>query len=183
MTAGGLTTGAAPGTLPNADYWVDKLGLVPTAVGGLFAPTFAGDNQLLHSALPERFTGDRRGYSANYYLLQQGFFLAMHQLNQDELWNFYMGSPVRLHVFGTSYSTVTIGPDIDAGQALQGVAPHNTWFGGELVGDEPYVLVGCSLAPGYDPRDSSRPTAADIGALVKAFPDQQAIIERLTAGS
>ena len=180
MTAG---TPAPPGggqaALPPVDYWITNLGLTEIPLGGYFARTFAADFVILHAALPERFVGDRQGYSADYYLLQQGSVLGLHQLNQDELWNLYVGGPIRIHVFGTSYSTITIGWDVAGGQALQAVAPHNTWFGGELVGSTPYALAGCSLSPGFDPRDSSLPTPSQVDGLIADFPAQRDVIERL----
>ena len=51
---------------------------------------------------------------------------------------------------------------------LHAIAPRNQWFGGELLG------------PGYDPRDSSTPSADQIGALKAAYPAQAQIIDQLS---
>lgn len=171
-------TDAAPAA-PGADYWISNLGLTQIPLGGYFARTFGADFELLHASLPERFVGDRQAYSADYYLLEAGSVLGLHMLNQDELWNLYAGGPITLQVFGATYSAITIGFDVAGGQLLQAVAPHNTWFGGELVGDAPYAFAGCSLAPAWDARDSFLPTADQVDALIKTFPAQAAIIERL----
>ena len=165
----------------SAAYWLQKLAMVPTAVGGHVALSGASNETLLAASLPERFSGDRRGYSTNFFLLQQGEVLKLHALNQDEVWNFYAGSPVLIHVFAPdgAYATIVIGPNMDEGQALQAAAPHNHWCGAELVGTG-YALVGCGLAPGYDPRDSSTPSAVQVSQLKAAFPAQADVIERLT---
>lgn len=132
------------------------------------------------ASLPERFAGDRHFYSTNYYLLKAGELLRLHALNQDEQWFYHQGSAVRLHIFSPDggYSTIDIGADLDQGQVPQAVAPHNHWFGAELLGPG-YVLVSCSLAPGYDPRDSFNPTAEQLAALKQAFPAQADLIQKL----
>jgi hypothetical protein len=170
--------------MKTADYWIEKLKMTPTGVGGQLAPTFVSDESLLSAALPERIHGDRRLYSANYFLLRENEILSLHTLNQDELWYFHLGSAVRLHIFqmtARTYSTVTVGGDFDKGERLQAVAPHNHWFGAELVRPG-YTLVSCSLSPGFDHRDSSLPTARQLAELKKAFPLQVGIIDRLTRG-
>ncbi|WNG15392.1 cupin domain-containing protein [Cystobacter fuscus] len=167
---------------PAAEYWIDKLGMTPMELGGLLAPTSVSDDRALKAALPERFDGDRGLYSANYFMLRQNEVLALHTLNQDELWFFHLGCAVRLHVFDPierTYSVVTVGGDFDKGERLQAVAPHNQWFGAELVSPG-YALVSCSLAPGFDPRDSRRPTAEQLAELKRMFPRQEAILDRLT---
>lgn len=62
---------------------------------------------------------------------------------------------------------------------LHAIAPHNQWFGGELLGPG-YALVSSSLGPGYDPRDSSTPSADQIAALKAAYPAQAQIIDQLS---
>lgn len=166
---------------PTADDWIRKLDLTPTQVGGYFASTAVSNETIPKSALPERFDGPRDFYSANYYLLQSPDVLMLHSLNQDELWFHHTGHAIRLHIFASDgvYSTVTVGKDFDRGERLQAVAPHNTWFGAEVVG-EGYGLVGCSLSPGYNAKDSVKPSSEQIATLKAAFPEQAAVIDRLT---
>lgn len=172
-----------PDATDEADRLIEQLMLIPTAVGGHFAPGPSSNEIALHAALPERFTGDRRFYSTNYYLLKAGEVLRLHILNEDEQWFFHQGSAVRLHIFSADgvYSTVDIGEDLDQGQVMHAIAPHNQWFGGELLGPG-YVLVSCSLGPGYDARDSFNPSPEQIAALKEAFPAQASVLEMLTRG-
>jgi hypothetical protein len=44
------------------------------------------------------------------------------------------------------------------------------------VGD---VLVSCSLAPGYDRRDSFNPTVDQLAALKQVFPAQVDLLQKL----
>ena len=163
-----------------ADQLIEQLSLTPVPVGGHFAPGPCGAETLLAAGLPERFVGDRRLYTSNFYLLKAGEVLRLHTLNQDEQWYFHRGSAVRLHIFSddNTYSSVDIGEDVDQGQVLHAIAPHDQWFGGELLGPG-FALVSCSLAPGYDARDSSTATPEQIEALKGVFPQQAAILDRL----
>jgi len=163
-----------------ANQLIDRLKMVPTGIGGFLAPGPASDSTIPHDALPKRFDGDRKTYSMNYFLLKAGDVLKLHALNEDEQWFFHQGSAVRLHIFSEDgvYSTVTLGSDLDQGQILQGVAPHNHWFGAELLGPG-YVLVSCSLAPAWDKRDTFAPTPEQIESLQNAFPEQVETINAL----
>jgi predicted cupin superfamily sugar epimerase len=182
MTVGDVLdkTERFPDANREADQLIQKLKMVPTGIGGYLAHGSESDLILLNEALPERFDGDRKAYSTNYFLLKAGEILKIHALNQDEQWFFHQGSAIKLHVFSEEgvYSTVTFGSDIDQGQLLQGIAPHNHWFGAELLGPG-YGLASCSLAPAWDKRDSFLPTPEQIEALKRTFPDQLAIINLL----
>jgi uncharacterized protein len=169
-----------PAAAQEADDLIERLGLTPTGVGGHFAPGPGSEDTALRSALPERFVGDRYFFSTNYYLLKQGERLRLHALNQDEQWFYHQGSAVRLHIFSLDgvYSTIDVGADLNQGQVLHAVAPHNHWFGAELLGPG-YVLVSCSLAPGYDRRDSFNPTVDQLAALKQVFPAQVDLLQRL----
>lgn len=138
-----------------AEQLIAKLKMVPTGIGGYLAPGPGGSANIIDAALPERYKGDRKNYSINYYLLKEGEVLRMHSLNQDEQWFFHQGSAIALHMFGEQgYQSVIVGADLDQGQTMQAVAPGQQWFGAELVVPG-YTLVSCSLAPGWDKRDSA----------------------------
>ncbi len=162
-----------------ADDLISRLKMTPTSVGGHFAAGPGAGDGVLRAALPERFVGDRRFYSSNYFLLKEGEVLRLHSLNQDEQWFYHQGSAIRLHIFEDSgYRTVDLGSDLDQGQVFQSFAPHNTWFGAELLGPA-YVLVSCSLAPAWDARDSANPNPDQVADLKARFPDQAELIARL----
>lgn len=172
-----------PAAAEEADALIRKLELTPTGVGGHFAPGPGCGEVMRGASLPGRFGGDRHFYSTNYYLLKEGELLRLHALNQDEQWFYHQGSAVRLHLFSPdgTYSTIDIGADLDQGQVMQAVAPHNHWFGAELLGPG-YVLASCSLAPGYDARDTFNPTADQLAELKQAFPAQADLIRKLAVG-
>lgn len=154
--------------------------MIPTGIGGYIAPGPVCDLTIPNAALPNRFEGDRKAYSMNYFLLKAGNALKLHRLNQDEQWFFHQGSGIQLHIFSDDevYSTPTLGSDLDQGQVFQGSLPHNQWFGAELLGPG-YALVGCSLAPGWDKRDTTTPTAEQMETLETALPEQAATLNLL----
>ena len=52
-----------------------------------------------------------------------------HSLTEPEIWHFYAGDPVHLHLIdgvGT-LNTVTLGSDLAAGQSVQYVIPAGVW--------------------------------------------------------
>ncbi|MBY0240464.1 MAG: cupin domain-containing protein [Burkholderiaceae bacterium] len=166
----------------SADDWITKLNLTPIELGGYFAPVATAGESTLKFALPDRFNGDRRLYSTNYYLLRDPQVLQLHSLNQDEQWFYHAGNPIRLHCFTPDgrYLVTDVGADPSRGQALQAVAPHGSWFGGEIL-EGGYGLFGCSLAPGWEAADPALPTAQQLARLKADFPAQAEVISRLSA--
>jgi len=164
-----------------ADQWIQRLKMVPTGIGGYLAPGPGSDITIDKAALPTRFDGNRKAFSMNYFLLKSGEILKLHSLNQDEQWFFHQGSAIKLHMFSEEgeYSTITFGSDFDQGQVFQGIAPHNQWFGAEVLGPG-YALVSCSLAPGWEKDDSSLADAQQVQTLKNRFPEQAEIVELLS---
>lgn len=143
--------------IKNAEYYIHKIGLEEKeGLEGYIKETTKSDLLLLNDSLPERFTGDRNAYSMNYFLLKEGQKLKLHTLNQDEQWFYHAGGAIRITYFFEEEEdkiTIEIGPDLEKGQLFQASIPHNSWFEAEISEGE-FCLVSCSLAPGFDPRDS-----------------------------
>jgi predicted cupin superfamily sugar epimerase len=106
-------------------------------------------------------------------------FSAFHRIKQDEIWHFYDGSPVRIHMISETgaYSHVVVGRDLDAGQVPQYVVKGGVWFASEVVGDDSFSFVGCTVSPGFDFDDFELPTRHK---LLKLYPDLKSIITMLT---
>ena len=171
--------------MTDADYWIEKLKLKKNeGVGGYFLQHLHSEETIPQplSCLPERLN-DRRLWEMNYYLLHDSEVTALHQLKQDEMWHFYAGKPLAIHIFSEDekkYQIIKLGSNFDAGEVFQAVAPHDTWFGAELLEPNSFVLVGTVLAPGWHQTDSKNPTADTKNKLIKLYPEQKEIIERLT---
>ena len=162
-----------------ADDVIRLLDLHPHPVeGGFFRETYRSADAVPAAALPAH--GEARSIStAIYYLLKPGHVSEMHTLPGDEVFHFYLGSPVRMLQLwpdGTGRE-VTLGPDLAAGQVPQLVVPAGVWQGTRLVGDGGFGLLGATMAPGFDYADYRSANRAELVATWPAFADE---IARLT---
>jgi uncharacterized protein len=78
-------------------------------------------------------------------------FSAMHRLDADELWHFYLGDPLEIVMLNRdgSHNATTLGHDIRAGHVAQLVVPQQTWVGARLASGGCYALIGCTMSPGF----------------------------------
>jgi predicted cupin superfamily sugar epimerase len=97
------------------------------------------------------------------------------------MWFFHEGSPLTVHTLDPQkgYHQHKVGLAIENGQTPQLLVPKNTIFGSSVDTDNSYSLVSCVVAPGFDFNDFELFTR---DALLEEFPEEFAIIERLTAG-
>lgn len=161
-----------------ARYWIDHLGLEPHPEGGYFRQTYRAERIIPREAL-SGFTGPRAASTAIYFLLEGKNFSAFHRLQSDEVWHFYAGSPLTIHVIepSGSYSEISLGNDPDAEQVFQAVVPAGCWFASHVADWNSWALVGCTVAPGFDFADFE---IAEREELLKRYPQHREIIERLT---
>ncbi|MEW5869172.1 MAG: cupin domain-containing protein [Chloroflexota bacterium] len=161
-----------------AEYWIEKLNLQVYPRGGCFRETYRASEAIPPEALPERYDGARAFSTTIYFLLQGEQVSPLHRLKSDEGWHFYAGSPLRLHLFQPdgSYAALVLGPDFELGQVFQAVARRGCWFGAALERPDGYALLGCTVAPGFDPSDFE---LARRGEMLRLYPAQAALIERL----
>ncbi len=82
----------------NARYWIEKLQLEPHPEGGYFRQTYRSEVVIAREALPAGFSGARAVSTAIYFLLEGKNFSAFHRLRSDEVWHFYAGEPLVVHV-------------------------------------------------------------------------------------
>lgn len=158
---------------------IEKLGLQPHPEGGYFKETYRSEGKIDKNCLPIIY-GDTRNYSTCiYFLLTSENFSAFHRIKQDEIWHFYDGSPIILHIISEkgNYSKVVIGREITKGQVPQFVVPGGCWFAAEVSLQNSYSLVGCTVSPGFDFKDFELPSRQ---TLVDMFPEHQNIITLLT---
>ena len=87
-----------------AQHWIDRLRLEPHPEGGYYRETYRAPLMLPHSALPGH-GGDRAASTAIYFLLAGDQFSAFHRMRSDELWHFYAGSGLVVHVINPAANT------------------------------------------------------------------------------
>jgi predicted cupin superfamily sugar epimerase len=143
--------------------------------GGAFVENYRSDLEISAAGFP----GPRRASTGIYFLLGRGEFSAFHRIRSDEMWHFYLGGPLRIVEIdpaGRLHET-TLGHDIHEGQSLTHVVRAGNWFASHPAPESEFSFVGCTVAPGFDFLDFE---LADRRALVRRFPEHEAIIAKLT---
>lgn len=168
-------------THKDAGYWVEKLQLEPHPEGGYFRQTYKAKLLLPMPALPPGFAGARSASTAIYFLLEGANFSAFHRLRSDEVWHFYAGGSLVVHVIDESgaYSEILLGPDAEAGEVFQAVVKAGCWLGSQLLDARTFALVGCTVAPGFEFADFEM---GQREQLLRRFPQHHEMIHNLTRG-
>jgi predicted cupin superfamily sugar epimerase len=137
--------------MEEARYWIDRLHLEPHPEGGHYRQTYRSPFTLPRSSLPG-YAGDRAASTAIYFLLAGNQFSAFHRLRSDEVWHFYAGSALIVHVIEPdgNYRQLFVGNNPEQDEVFQAVVPAGCWFGSSLRQPNTYALVGCTVAPGFD---------------------------------
>lgn len=164
-----------------ARYWIERLHLERHPEGGYFRQTYRCELELAREALPARFSGSRAVSTGIYFLLEGEERSVLHRLRSDEMWHFYAGSGLMVHVIEPAgeYAAIRLGKDPEKGEEFQAVVRAGCWFGAEVVDRSSYGLVGCTVAPGFDFEDFELGKRLE---LVRAYPEHRRLIERLSRG-
>ena len=163
-----------------ADQIISLFNLKPhPEEGGWFAETYRSLETISEKALPIRYKGIRAFGTAIYYLLTPGAFSAIHRLQSDEIFHFYLGDPVEMLLMWPDGSgkVLILGSDILNGMQPQVVVPRGVWQGARLLKDGNFALLGTTVSPGFELVDYER---SHRGELVKSYPQFQDLITALT---
>jgi uncharacterized protein len=162
----------------DADYWIRTLELTGHPEGGFYREVYRSPERIAGAHLPGRFSGDRALSTAIYFLLRGCDQSALHRLRADEVWHFYGGSPLTLHMLTSTAepSTVHLGPRPERGETFQAVVKAGSWFGATVDDPASFSLVGCTVAPGFGFEDFE---LGDRMALLGLYPQHRLLIERL----
>lgn len=165
--------------MKDAAYWIEKLDLKRHPEGGYFRETYRSREVIVKQALPERFKGDRVFATCIYFLLNKKGYSAFHKVQQDEVWHFYAGSSLAIHIIDQKgqYATVKLGKKIENGESFQTVVMAGCWFAAAVNNKKKFSLVGCTVAPGFDFDDFE---LADRQRLVGLYPEHRQVIEKFT---
>lgn len=158
---------------------IEKFDLNQHPEGGYFKETYRSSGSIANENLSADFTGDRNYSTGIYFLLTSDSFSAFHKINQDEMWHFYLGTTLKLHMISPEgeYSYVLIGNNIIDNEVPQFVVPAQFWFAAEVLEENSYAFTGCTVAPGFDFKDFVLPVRKE---LIDLFPQHEEIITRLT---
>jgi predicted cupin superfamily sugar epimerase len=154
------------------DALITQLQLKPHPEGGFYRETYRDKYSVDIANL-----GRRNFSTCIYYLLTADTFSAFHRIKQDEIWHFYLGKPVHLHLIDSKgeYSEVLVGNNITENQTPQVVVPAYCWFAAHVESD--FALVGCTVSPGFDFSDFE---LANREELIRQFTDLSEIITHYT---
>lgn len=134
-----MSTRPALAPTASAQEIIALLGLMPHPEGGHFRETFREVAR----------DGGRGASTAIYFLLAAGERSHWHRVDASEVWHWYAGAALRLHIAaGDARQSLVLGPDLGSGERPQGVVPPFAWQAAESLG--PWTLVGCTVAPAFD---------------------------------
>jgi predicted cupin superfamily sugar epimerase len=165
--------------MPTAQELIAFFGLQPLPLeGGFFRETYRSSESLSAASLPSRYGRDKSLGTAIYYFLTPDTFSALHRLPTDEIFHFYLGSPVEmLQLYEDGRGRVmTLGSDVLAGQSPQLVVPAGVWQGSCLAPGGTFALLGTTMAPGFDFADYE---PGDGACLSAQYPEFEELIRRL----
>src|SRR5206468_8607924 len=125
--------------MPSAEELLAALQLKPLPrEGGYYRETYRS---------VDRYQAEKALSTAIYYLLTPQTVSALHRLPSDEIFHFYLGSPVQmLQLWPDGQGRVVmLGPDVLAGQSPQIVVPRGVWQGSSLMPGGSYALLGTTM--------------------------------------
>lgn len=166
-------------SLQDAQTIIKSLQLQPHPEGGFYRETYKSGDWLGAKSLPARYSSNRSFSTCIYYLLTSDTFSRMHTLNSDELFHFYLGSPLEMLqlLADGSGRVVRIGSNIEAGESPQVLVPAGVWLGCRVASPGEFALLGCTVAPGFEFEDYVEGKRSD---LVEQYPQWHDMITALT---
>lgn len=147
--------------------------------GGYYKETYRSVGEILSENLDSEFDGNRNYCTSIYFLLTSDKFSAFHKINQDEIWHFYTGTTLKLHLISPvgEYSFVLIGNNFIDGETPQFTVPAHHYFAAEVLEKNSFSFMGCTVSPGFDFRDFKLPSCKELS---QEFPKHSKIITQLT---
>jgi hypothetical protein len=164
-----------------AKEYITTLNLLTHPEGGYFREIYKSEDTFQLASLPRYHNGARSYCTLIYYLLEEKQKSNFHILKSDEIWHHLDGSTIELHMIDRNgeYNKISLGKDLSSGCVLQFVIPRDTWFAAGLQDAGSFVLVGCTVVPGFEFEDFK---LANRDELLTLFPSHKFIIEKFTTG-
>ena len=158
---------------------INTLNLKPHPEGGYFTETYRSVGEIKQDSLDTNYQGKRNFSTCIYFLLTSNKFSAFHRIKQDEIWHFYDGAPIKIYVISETgnISTQLIGRNFDKEEVPQFVVPGGCWFAAEVINENNYSLVGCTVSPGFSFDDFELKPRKE---LISLFPNLEETITKLT---
>jgi len=170
-----------------ANEWIKILMLKSHPEGGFYSETYRSDDQCTLERCDKQI---RSCSTAIYYLLKlpDSSTSYFHRIKADEIWHFYKGLPLIIHVLDEENSSHTeyilhneLHVHTDARPQI--LVSYGKWFAAEIMTinnddqKDNYTLCGCTCTPGFDFKDFECAKRSD---LIRKFPNLKDLIIRLT---
>jgi hypothetical protein len=84
--------------MKKVDYWVNHLDLLPHPEGGFYKEMYRSEATVTADTMEKGLEGVRSLATGIYFLITEGNFSAFHRIKSDEMWHFYYGDPLIVHV-------------------------------------------------------------------------------------
>jgi len=166
--------------MATADQIITFLNLKPhLEEGGFFTETYRSSETIPEDSLPSRYNGIRCFGTAIYYLLTSEAFSAMHRLQSDEIFHFYLGDPIEMLQLWPDGSgrVVILGSNILDGMQPQVIVPKGVWQGARLLSGGKFALLGTTVSPGFEFADYE---SCRRDELVDSYPQFRELIIALS---
>jgi hypothetical protein len=153
-----------------SEYLIEKLGLQKHPEGGFYIETYRSIDKIEGI--------NRNVQTCIYFLLFDNEVSKFHRIKSDEIWFFHEGANLSIHTLDENGHQIhQLGQIGTQNCQPQLLIKKNTIFGATLDEKNAYVLVSCSVAPGFDFEDFE---LMNTTQLIADYPDHEAIIYQLT---
>ena len=176
----------------DAEYIIKKLGLdMHVSEGGYFKESYRSLDMISNNGFRNKKYGHeisketpypekmRPASTLIYYLLVGNQYSAIHRVRSDEIWHFYLGSPVTIHIINDDRISpiIQLGNNLEKGENIHYVVTKDTWFCAEINNKTSFALMGCTVSPGFDFEDFE---LGKKDKLLLQYPQHQELIERFS---
>ncbi|CAN5149409.1 cupin domain-containing protein [soil metagenome] len=127
--------------MKDSNALIAALDLAPHPEGGWYRETWREPT----------VAGGRAAGTAILFLLEAGQRSHWHRVDATEIWFWHAGHALQLSVSAGAAGPVDdtrLGPDIMAGQRVQGIVPAGHWQSAQA--DRGWALVSCTVTPGFE---------------------------------
>uniref|UniRef100_A9A662 DUF985 domain-containing protein n=1 Tax=Methanococcus maripaludis (strain C6 / ATCC BAA-1332) TaxID=444158 RepID=A9A662_METM6 len=165
--------------MKTAEYFIKKLNLEKHPEGGFYKRIYQSEEVISKDKLPERYNSDRFYSTSIYYLLSGNDISKFHRLKSDEIWHYYFGSSAIIHIIDNlgNYNLKKLGPNLDKNENFQVIIPKNSYFAAEIIEKSSFIIVGCTVSPGFDFEDFE---LASKDELLKKYPEHVNLIKKFS---
>lgn len=155
--------------MKSAQYYIEKLDMIPHVEGGYFKDSIISK---------DFFREDKKLFSSIYFLLKTGEVSHFHRLTSDEMWYYHDGQALTIYMITPEGELITkqLGLDVERGEVPQVLVPKGYIFGSSMNNDG-FALVGCMVAPAFTFDDFELFERAE---LLNMYPNLEDIIKKLT---